>query len=140
MNTVYRFCSTVPYSLHDMRVRNMELTGDNLRFHFEYGYLELKDNFRQVDGNLLIEKVSMNFSDVCFLSENGAYGKFIGERMELADFLKKYSDYPFEVMDETYGENTVVYRGYLSLPDRTSVMEMIMSLYYKGNLVYEVKE
>ncbi len=140
MNITYHFKPTIPYSLHDMRVNHIERVGTHLRFYFETGYIELKDNFRQVDGNLLIEDVDMNFSDVHFLSENGAYGKFNGERMELEDFLKNYEDFSLEILDETYGYNTVVYQGYLSLPKKNNVIDMTMSIYYTGNIVYEVKE
>ena len=139
MNVVFHFQPAMPYSLHDMRVNRMEWTGDDLRFCFEYGYIELKGENRQVDGDLLIEKVSMTFSDVYFLSENGAYGKFTGERMELEEFLQRYRDISFEIQEEAYGYNTVSYRGYLSLPDKENLIEVMFSLYYTGNIVYEVK-
>ncbi len=140
MNITYHFEPTIPYSLHDMRVNRIERVGNHLRFYFESGYIELKDNFRQVNGNLLIEDVDMDFSDVHFLSENGAYGTFNGERMELVHFLKNYEDFSLEIVDETYGYNTVVYQGYLSLPNRKNLIDMTMSIYYTGNIVYEVKE
>ncbi len=140
MNITYHFEPTIPYSLHDMRVNRIEQVGNHLRFYFESGYIELKDNFRQVNGNLLIEDVDMNFSDVHFLSENGAYGRFKGEWMELAHFLKNYENFSLEIMDEMYGYNTVVYQGYLSLPNRKNLIDMTMSLYYTGNIVYEIKE
>ena len=140
MNITYHFEPTIPYSLHDMRVNRIERVGHHLRFYFESGYIELKDNFRQVNGNLLIEDVDMNFSDVHFLSENGAYGTFSGERMELVYFLKSYEDFSIEIVDETYGYNTVVYQGYLSLPNRKNLIDMTMSLYYTGNIIYEIKE
>ncbi len=140
MNITYHFEPTIPYSLHDMRVNRIERVGNHLRFYFESGYIELKDNFRQVNGNLFIEDVDMDFSDVHFLSENGAYGTFNGERMELVHFLKNYEDFSLEIVDETYGYNTVVYQGYLSLPNRKNLIDMTMSIYYTGNIVYEVKE
>lgn len=140
MSVFFRFQPTMPYSLHDMRVNRMERAGDDFRLCFEYGYIELKGENRQVDGDLLIEKVSMNFSDVYFLSENGAYGKFTGERMGLEEFLQRYPDISFEILDEAYGSNTVSYRGYLSLPDRQNLVEVMFSLYYTGSIVYEVRE
>ncbi len=140
MNITYHFEPTIPYSLHDMRVNRIEQVGNHLRFYFESGYIELKDNFRQVNGNLLIENVDMNFSDVHFLSKNGAYGTFKGERMELTHFLKNYENFSLEIMDEMYGYNTVVYQGYLSLPKRKKLIDMTISLYYTGNIVYEVEE
>lgn len=140
MNITYHFEPTIPYSLHDMRVNRIEQVGNHLRFYFESGYIELKDNFRQVNGNLLIEDVDLNFSDVHFLSENGAYGTFKGKRMELAYFLKNYESFSLEIVDEMYGYNTVVYQGYLCLPKRKKLIHMTISLYYTGNIVYEVKE
>lgn len=140
MNVVYHFQPTIPYSLHDMRVNRIEREGDTLRFCFEHGYVELQENNRQVDGDLVIEQVSPFFSDVYFLSENGAYGKFGGEHMELEEFLERYREASLEILDETYGCNTVSYRGYLSLPGKENLIEVLLSLYYTGNLVYEVRD
>lgn len=140
MNVVCHCQPNMPYSLHDMRVNRIEQVGGHLRFCFEYGYIELKGENRQVDGDVLIEDVSMNFSDVYLLSENGAYGKFRGERMELEAFLDRYRDISFEILDEAYGYNTVSYRGYLSMPDKENLVEAMISLYYTGHIVYEVKE
>ena len=63
----------------------------------------------------------------------------VGERMKLEDFLKNYNDFFFEILDESYGYNTVLYQGYLSLPKKNNLIDMTMSIYYTGNIVYELK-
>ena len=45
-----------------------------------------------------------------------------------------------KIVDETYGYNTVVYAGYLSLPDKEHLIDMSISLYYTGNIIYEVTD
>lgn len=140
MQVTYVFRPAPPYSLHDMRVERLEPVGDDLRLRLCTGLVEVRPPHRQVDGNVRIEQVERNFSDACLLSENGAYGAFTGERMELADYLRRYGCCPLEILDESYGYNTVTYRGYLSPPDRETLVEVLLSLYYTGRIVYEVEE
>ncbi len=140
MNVVYQFQSTIPYSLHDMRTSKVEIIGKNIRFYFDEGYVETKENFSQVAGNILIENVDFDFSYIHFLSDNGAYGDFIGKKMEIPKFMKDYNHFSFEIVDETYGYHTIVYAGYLSLPNKEHLIDMSISLYYTGNIIYEVTD
>lgn len=140
MNVIYRHQSAIPYSLHDMQVNQMEWIGQDLKFHFSYGYVQLKEPFTQVDGDLLIQKVDPDSSYVYFLSENGKCEDFQGKKMELQQFLRDYPDISFEILDELYGYNMVSYSGYLSLPGKVALIEMTMSLYYTGDIIYQVKD
>ena len=140
MNVIYKFQSDIPYCLHDMRVYRIEQINDEVKFYFENGYIELKEPFQQVDGNIILEGVDYDFSYVHFLSKNGEFGNFIGKKMELLDFLKEYPDFSFEVLDELYGYNQVNYSGYLSLPNQENLIDMSITIYYTGNIVYEIKD
>ena len=44
-------------------------------------------------------------------SKWGNYGKFNGEKLELERFIKRYKNYSFEIVDELYGYNQVLYSG-----------------------------
>lgn len=140
MNVVYKYQSTIPYSLHDMFVYKIEIIDNNIKFYFENGYIELKEPYKQVDGNIIIEDFDLDFSYVYFLSENGQYGDFKGKKMEFLDFIKNYNNFYFEVLDEIYGYNQVNYSGYLSLPDKENLIDICISIYYKGNIIYELKD
>lgn len=137
MKTIYKHKTSVPYSLHDMRISRMELLNNNLKLHFENGYVELKKLYSQVDGTIIIESLDPDFCHVYLLSKNGRLGVFHGEKLELKDFLKKYPDFSYEVIDELYGYNMVRYSGYLTLPEVENLIEMDISLYYEGNIIYE---
>lgn len=140
MNIVYKFKSSIPYGLHDMRVNKIERIENNVRFYFEDGYVKLSEPFCQVKGNILIENIDFDFADVHFLSENGLYGEFKGKKMELSEFIKSYKDFSFEIIDEMYGYNSVSYSGYLSLPEKENLIYISIYLYYTGNIVYETEE
>ena len=139
MDIEYKFSVTAPCSLHDRRINRIKPIGDHLRLYFESGYYSLNHD-AQVNGNLLIQDVSMNFSDVHFLSENGNYGNFKGIRMELACFLNRFKNFSLEIIDELHGYNTVFYRGFLALPNKQNLIDMTISIYYTGNIVYEIKD
>lgn len=57
--------------------------------------------------------------------------------MSLTNFIKKYKKFRFEIIDEIYGYNQVSYCGYLYLPNKNKLKEIIISIYYSGNIVYE---
>ncbi len=139
MNTIYKYQSTIPYSLHDMRVHKMEGMAQSLKLYLEDGYVECKEPFKQMNGNVIIENVDFDFCFVYLLSNNGDLGDFKGKKLELLDFIRQYPTYSFEIVDEMYGYNQVNYSGYLSLPNNQELIEISMLLYYEGNIIYETE-
>lgn len=140
MITIYKYKADYPYSLHDMRVSKIESIGENVKLSFENGYETMTEPYKQVDGTIIIEDVDYDFCFAYLLSDNGGLGEFHGKKLELLDFLKKYPSFPFEIVDESYGYNAVAYSGYLSLPKRNNLIELTLSFYHFGNIVYETEE
>ena len=140
MDVVYKYKPSIPYSLHDMRVNKIELAESRIRFYFEYGYMDIQNSCKQVDGNIRVEGVDFDFSYIHLLSENGQYGTFTGKKMEISEFIKAYPYFSFEIIDEMYGYNAVTYSGYVSLPDSDSLIDMNLSIYHTGNIVFELAE
>lgn len=137
MNTTYKHISSIPYSLHDMRTNKIEIINNDIKLYFENGFIELKSPYKQVDSNILIEKVDLDFSNVYILSNSGKYGNFKGKKLSLSKFIKKYKKYSFEIIDEMYGYNQVIYCGYLYLYNKNKLKEITISIYYSGNIIYE---
>lgn len=80
MDVVYRFQSSIPYSLHDGRVHKMVWENGDLRLFFEDGYLELSQPPRPVEGQVRIRQVEEDFSYTHFLSDCGRFGSFQGKK------------------------------------------------------------
>lgn len=137
MKTMYKYKSFLPYSLHDMRINKIKVMQDALYLGFENGYVETKKPYNQIKGNIIIEDVDFDFASVYLLSYDGKYGHFEGEKLELKDFLENYCWNSFEIVDELYGYNQILYSGYLSLMGSEAFIEMQISIYYNGNIVYE---
>ena len=91
MDVVYRFQSSIPYSLHDGRVNRMVWENGDLRLFFEDGYLELSQPPRPVEGQVHIRQVDEDFSYIHFLSDYSRFGSFQGEKMPISEFTSKYS-------------------------------------------------
>ena len=140
VDVVYRFQSSIPYSLHDGRVNRMVWENGDLRLFFEDGYLELSQPPRPVEGQVRIQQVDEDFSYVHFLSDYGRFGSFQGEKMPLSEFIRRYPEFSFEIVGEYYSYQSLVYGGYLSLPERESVVDMTLSITYTGAIVYERAE
>ncbi|MDO5411699.1 MAG: hypothetical protein Q4F21_14850 [Lachnospiraceae bacterium] len=140
MKTVFKHNPSIPYSLHDMRVSEIKIIEDSIVFIFEHGYVKCAEPYKQVEGTVTIEGVNFDFADVRLNSRNGAYGKFQGEKLELSQFLERYDWAGFEVVDELYGYNQVVYSGYLSIAETDDLIETDISIYFTGNIIYKTEE
>lgn len=107
---------------------------------FEDGYEKLTEPFEQVEGNITIEGVDFDCTCVMLQSKWGNYGKFNGEKLELERFIKRYKNYSFEIVDELYGYNQVLYSGYLSILETEDLVQMDISIYFTGKIIYDTKE
>ncbi|EGP9800567.1 relaxase/mobilization nuclease domain-containing protein [Campylobacter jejuni] len=96
--------------------------------------------FEQVEGNITIEGVDFDCTCVMLQSKWGNYGKFNGEKLELERFIKRYKNYSFEIVDELYGYNQVLYSGYLSILETEDLVQMDISIYFTGKIIYDTKE
>src|SRR5699024_302953 len=117
----------IPYSLHDMVVHKITCRNDSVYLDFCYGYVSTKAPCPQIDGHITIEDVDMDCACVLLLSKLGKYGDFEGTKMSLKDFIEKYSEYYFEILDELYGFNQVEYIGYLRSPQNDELIQMSLS-------------
>lgn len=138
MVTVYKYKSDIPYSLHDMIICRIESIEDTLKIYFEDGYESCTEPYQKVNGTISIEEVDYDFCLAYLLSDDGSLGEFNGKKFALLDFLKEYRNFSFEVVDESYGYNSVVYNGYLDLPEKK--VEFTFTIYHFGNIIYETEE
>jgi len=140
MRTEYKHNPPIPYSLHDMRVKKIITQDKTITLEFEDGYEKLTESFEQVEGNITIEGVDFDCTCVMLQSKWGNYGKFNGEKLELEHFIKRYQNYSFEIVDELYGYNQVLYSGYLSILETEDLVQMDISIYFTGKIIYDTKE
>ena len=82
----------------------------------------------------LITKFNEGF---CLFDENDE--RYEKSYKETLDILLRQDVY-FEIVDEMYGYNQVEYSGYLSLPENEYQIQITVSLYFTGNIVYEITE
>ena len=87
---------------------------------------KLTEPFEQVEGNITIEGVDFDCTCVMLQSKWGNYGKFNGEKLELEHFIKRYQNYSFEIVDELYGYNQVLYSGYLSILETEDLVKQFV--------------
>lgn len=138
--TILEKNNKLPYSLHDMKIKRIEIDNDDIVLIFENGYVELKKPYKQVDGKILIKDVDYDFSCIYLLSENGNYGNFSGRKLEISDFISEFREYSLEVVDELYGFNQLEYSGYITLANSQNLIQFSMSFYYTGDLIYITEE
>ncbi len=140
MTTRFKQLIHTPYSLHDMVVSKIICKKESVCLKFSHGYVSTKEPFTQVDGHIIIENVDTDSACVLLLSQLGKYGDFAGTKMSLHDFIEKYDKCFFEIVDEMYGFNQVEYIGYLHSPKNNGFIQMSLSMYFTGDIVYETEE
>ena len=98
-----------PYGLHDCRICAMQLSGGDLHLAFEDGFYKEDGSF--VQGSISVEGVDLDFCEVLLQGSAGRMGGFRGERLAIAEFVKQYEGFRFEVIDEFYGWHRLQYAG-----------------------------
>ena len=123
-----------PYTLHDMSVCEFEILDNDIVMKTQSGIVEITPLCRQVKGYVEFHNVQWDFSYVYLLGVTGNVGTFTGEKMFLKDFIDKYKQFGFSVMDETYGYNMTKYCGYLI--SNGKFCECVIEIYHEGDMVF----
>ncbi len=123
-----------PFTLHDMNVISFEAADNDIVMITQSGIVETADPYRQVDGYVEFHNVQWDYSYVYLLGVTGNVGTFAGEKMFLKDFIERYKQFGFSIMDETYGYNQTKYNGYL-LANRQHC-ECVVEIYHEGEMVF----
>ena len=123
-----------PYTLHDMNVYAFEVSDNDIIMKTQSGIVEVATPCRQLNGYIEFHNVQWDFCFVYLLGVTGNVGTFTGEKMFLKDFIRKYKQFGFSIMDETYGYNMTKYNGYL-LSNRQHY-ECVVEIYHEGDMVF----
>ena len=126
------------FSLHDMNVTAFDVSGDDIIMRTQSGMVETTAPYGQPDGFVEFHGVRWDFSYVYLLGVTGNIGTFTGEKLFFKDFLERYRQFGFSIMDETYGYNMTKYTGYL-LANRQHC-ECIIEIYHEGDMVFVSEE
>ena len=138
MTKTIREYSIVPYTLHDMNVFAFEASNDTVVMKTQSGIVKTTPPSKQVDGYVEFHNVQWDFSYVYLLGVTGNVGTFTGEKLFLKDFIERYPQFGFSVMDETYGYNMTKYCGYLL--SNHQHWECIIEIYHEGDMVFITEE
>ena len=127
-----------PYTLHDMSICEFEILDNDIIMKTQSGMVETTAPYGQPDGYIEFHNVQWDFSFVYLLGVTGNVGIFTGEKMFLKDFIDKYQQFGFSVMDETYGYNMTKYCGYLTSGGK--FCECVVEIYHEGDMVFVAEE
>lgn len=122
------------YSLHDMNVIAFDVSDTDLVMKTQSGLVETTPPYRQPDGYVEFHGVQWDFCFVYLLGVTSNVGSFTGEKMLFKDFLNRYPQFGFSIIDETYGYNMTKYAGFLSA--NRQFFECIIELYHEGDMVF----
>ena len=122
-----------PYSLHDADIIDFKRNNDTLVLKTESGIFKPAEQCN-VDGYVEFNLVDWDFSFAYLLDFSGNTGRFNGEKFALADFVNRFGNAVFSVVDETFGYNQTKLSGYL-LKNKT-MRECVIEISHSGDMVY----
>ena len=128
----------VPYSLHDMNVIALKAEGNKLTLRTQSGMVKTTPPYCQLDGYVVFYDVQWKWSFAFLLGATGNSGTFTGEKMFLNDFVSRYEQFGFSVLEETYGDHITKYNGFL-LSNRQHC-ECVLEIYHQGDMVFVTNE
>lgn len=139
--TIRRNIVDLPYSLHDSRVNKIRIEDEGIVMHFSKGFFKPMNNgCLSVKGNAVISinGLDLDFCYAYLINTMGGCGKFTGEKFSLVEFINRFPDIDFEIVDETYGYNQSKFSGYL-YKDK-EIKECIIEIYHFGDMKYIVED
>ena len=125
---------TKQYSLHDADIIAFKRMDDQLVLTPKDGMVKVSENAATVDGYIEFNGVDWDFSFAYLLDFCGNTGRFNGEKFALADFINRFGNAVFSVVDETFGYNQTKLSGYL-LKNQT-MRECVIEISHCGDMVY----
>jgi len=127
-------CSGV--SLHDARFQKIRIEKDKIIFDFDTLYLIDGEEEIWKSGSIVFEEVDFDYCDIMLYCESKS-GKIKGKRYSFAEFLMKYPEYEFEVVDEGYYGYKVKWDGVANYTMKAPTY-FHLSIFHLGNMVIEI--
>ena len=134
MRQVVRQNIHAPYSLHDMYVTALEISGDSIVLRMQSGMVKTTAPYSQPEGHVEFHDVRWDYSYAYLLNFTGNVGPFAGEKLFLRDFILRHPEPNLCIMDETYGYNCTKYTGYITIGG--SFYECMLEIYHEGDMVF----
>ena len=130
-----------PYSLHDMQVTSFRVRKDEIAMQTATGLVRTEPPGDQPDGWVEFHGVQWEFSYAYLLRYDGLAGNvgpFRGEKFLLKEFLNRYPEPYYVILDETYGYHQAKYSGFFH--EKEAIRECILEICYNGDMVFVIEE
>lgn len=137
MKIIRDFGEYFKYSLHDAHINRVEHKQEKLVLFFNYIFSYTENTEQTHKAKIIFEHTDID--DIRVLVFNKRWlDDFQGECIDLETYQKKYKNYEFEVIDESYNWGKTVYQGWLWIQE--TPVYCIMNIYFKGKMIYVIDE
>ena len=128
MKIIRDFGEYFKYSLHDAHINRIEHKQDN-------SYTEKTEQTHKA--KIIFEHTDIDDINVLVFNKRWL-DDFQGKCIDLETYQKKYKNYEFEVIDESYNWGKAVYQGWLWVQE--TPVYCIMNIFFKGKMIYVIDE
>ncbi len=125
------------YSLHDARIKKIDINKDTvvLRFDYIFSYVNKEEQTYKADiiftGDFSCDVLV--FDNVVGSGKNNG---FSGKLFKFEEFVKKYNPLDFEVLTEAYHGYSTIFEGLLYVNENT--FTCMMSFWNDGEVIYKI--
>lgn len=127
------------YSLHDSRIKKIDINNDAviLRFDYIFTYVNKKEQTYKAD-IIFTGDFSCNVLVFDNIVGSGNNNKFSGQVFDFKEFVKKYTPLDFEILTEAYHGYRTIFEGLLYVNE--NIFTCIMSFWNDGEIIYKIYE
>lgn len=129
--------SNIPYGLHDSRIINIEYKKRLLKLKFDKIFQYTEEAELIYSGEIDFTECDIDDCNILIFDKTVYEDSFAGKAMNLADYMKQYSDAEFEILTEGYSEYSTIYSGWIWQEDKEPVSG-ILNIYNTGEIIYRI--
>ncbi|MBE5845625.1 MAG: hypothetical protein E7302_15935 [Butyrivibrio sp.] len=134
--------SNLPFSLHDSRIKEIEISESTLSLKIDRVFQYTDDEEKWFSGVIDFTKTDMEECNI--LVFNTPYGydgekSFSGNSLSLEEFKKQYPDAEFEIVTEGYCGYDTTYQGWIWQGENDPLFG-IMSIWNMGDMIYRIED
>lgn len=132
--------SNIPFSLHDSRIKKMEIGKTSLSLKVDRVFIYADDEEKWYPG--IIEFTNVDIEECDILMFNTPFGydgerSFSGKALSIEEFNTQYPNAEFEIVIEGYCGYDIIFQGWIWQGEKDPLFGIIR-IWNTGDMIYQI--
>lgn len=128
--------SNIPFSLHDSKIKNIEVGADSLSLYLDKVFEYTDEIERFYPAKMQFTDIDFEECKVIVFNKTLSNGNFNGVVYDIKEYIDKFSDSKFEILTETYDGYTTILEGVIWTPNNEPISGII-NIWTMGSIIFE---